>query len=40
MITLGVPGSIATANIMGALLMFVMTPDRFFFTKKPEFVWV
>ena len=39
MLTLGVPGSGSTAIMMGALLMFGMTPGPFLFTKEPEFAW-
>ena len=39
MLTLGVPGSGATAVMMGALLMFEMTPGPFLFQKNGEFAW-
>lgn len=39
MLTLGVPGSGSTAIMMGALLMFGMTPGPFLFSKEPEFAW-
>lgn len=39
MLTLGVPGSGATAVMMGALLMFEMTPGPFLFQKNAEFAW-
>jgi len=39
MLTLGVPGSGATAVMLGALMMFNMTPGPFLFTKEPEFAW-
>lgn len=39
MLTLGVPGSGATAVMMGALLMFEMSPGPFLFQKNAEFAW-
>lgn len=39
MLTLGVPGSGATAIMMGALMMFGMTPGPYLFDKEPEFAW-
>lgn len=39
MLTLGVPGSGSTAVMMGALLMFGMTPGPYLFEKEPEFAW-
>ena len=39
MLTLGVPGSGSTAIMMGALLMFGMTPGPFLFQKSPDFAW-
>ena len=39
MLTLGVPGSGSTTVMMGALLMFGMTPGPFLFEKEPEFAW-
>lgn len=39
MLTLGVPGSGATAVMLGALVMFNMKPGPFLFIKNPEFAW-
>lgn len=39
MLTLGVPGSGSTAIMMGALMMFGMTPGPFLFQNEPEFAW-
>ena len=39
MLTLGVPGSGATAMMLGALMMFDMNPGPMLFTKDPDFVW-
>ncbi len=39
MLTLGVPGSGATAIMMGALMMFGMTPGPYLFDKNPDFAW-
>jgi len=39
MLTLGVPGSAATAIMMGALMMFGMRPGPLMFQKSPEFIW-
>ncbi|MGI6027823.1 MAG: tripartite tricarboxylate transporter permease [Candidatus Heteroscillospira sp.] len=39
MLTLGVPGSGATAIMMGALMMFGMTPGPYLFEKEPDFAW-
>ncbi len=39
MLTLGVPGSGSTAIMMGALLMFGMTPGPYLFDKNPDFAW-
>jgi putative tricarboxylic transport membrane protein len=39
MLTLGVPGSGATAVMMGALIMFNMTPGPMLFVEHKDFVW-
>jgi putative tricarboxylic transport membrane protein len=39
MLTLGVPGSGATAIMMGALMMFGLTPGPYLFEKNPDFAW-
>ena len=39
MLTLGVPGSGATAVMMGALIMFNMTPGPMLFVNNKDFVW-
>ena len=39
MLTLGVPGSGATAVMMGALVMFNMTPGPMLFVNNKDFVW-
>ena len=39
MLTLGVPGSGSTAVMMGALMMFGLTPGPSFFEKNVEFAW-
>ncbi|MGE4353468.1 MAG: tripartite tricarboxylate transporter permease [Oscillospiraceae bacterium] len=39
MLTLGVPGSGSTAIMMGALMMFGMTPGPYLFDKEPDFAW-
>ena len=39
MLTLGVPGSGATAVMMGALMMFGMAPGPLMFQNQPDFVW-
>lgn len=39
MLTLGVPGSGATAVMLGALMMFGLTPGPFLFQKEAEFAW-
>ncbi|MBO6157789.1 MAG: tripartite tricarboxylate transporter permease [Firmicutes bacterium] len=39
MLTLGVPGSGATAVMMGALMMFSMTPGPLMFQNNKDFIW-
>lgn len=39
MLTLGVPGSGATAIMMGALMMLGITPGPFFFVKSADIAW-
>ena len=39
MLTLGVPGSAATAVLMGALMMMNVTPGPFLFSDHPETAW-
>ena len=39
MLTLGVPGSGSTAVMLGALMMFGLTPGPLLFQNNPEFVW-
>jgi putative tricarboxylic transport membrane protein len=39
MLTLGVPGSGATAVMMGALVMFNMTPGPMMFVNNRDFIW-
>ncbi|HHV64972.1 MAG TPA: tripartite tricarboxylate transporter permease [Peptococcaceae bacterium] len=39
MLTLGVPGSGSTAVMLGALMMFGLTPGPLLFEKNPDFVW-
>ncbi|MHC1758646.1 MAG: tripartite tricarboxylate transporter permease [Negativicutes bacterium] len=39
LLTLGVPGSATTAVMMGALLMFGLTPGPLLWENNPEFVW-
>lgn len=39
MLTLGIPGSAATAVLMGALMMMNVTPGPFLFSKNPETAW-
>jgi putative tricarboxylic transport membrane protein len=39
MLTLGIPGSAATAIMLGALMMFGLTPGPLLFQNSPDFVW-
>jgi len=39
MLTLGVPGSGTTAVLLGALMMFNVTPGPLIFQNRPEVVW-
>ena len=39
MFTLGIPGSIATAVLMGAFMINGLTPGPTLFTNHPDFVW-
>ena len=39
MLTLGIPGSGTTANLLGALLMFNVTPGPQLFSQNPEIAW-
>ena len=39
LLTLGIPGSGATAIMLGALLMFGMKPGPMLFERNPDFVW-
>ncbi len=39
MLTLGVPGSGTTAVLLGALMMFNVTPGPLIFKERPEVVW-
>jgi putative tricarboxylic transport membrane protein len=39
MLTLGIPGSAATALMLGALMMFGVTPGPLMFQNNIEFVW-
>lgn len=39
MITLGIPGSGATAMMLGALMMFGLTPGPLLMKSDPDFVW-
>jgi len=39
MLTLGVPGSGTTAILLGALLLFQVTPGPMLFVNKPEVAW-
>ncbi len=39
MLTLGIPGSAATAMMLGALLMFDMKPGPALFANNPDFAW-
>jgi putative tricarboxylic transport membrane protein len=39
MLTLGIPGSGTTAILLGALLMFNITPGPLLFEQKPEIAW-
>jgi putative tricarboxylic transport membrane protein len=39
MFTLGIPGSGATAVMMGALFMFGLTPGPAFFSRNADFAW-
>ena len=39
MLTLGIPGSGTTAILLGALLMFNITPGPLLFTQRPEIAW-
>lgn len=39
MLTLGIPGSGTTAILLGALLMFNVTPGPLLFAQRPEIAW-
>lgn len=39
MLTLGIPGSGTTAILLGALLMFNVTPGPLLFSQRPEIAW-
>ncbi|WP_026480943.1 tripartite tricarboxylate transporter permease [Ahrensia sp. 13_GOM-1096m] len=39
MLTLGIPGSGTTAILLGALLLFNVTPGPLMFTDRPEIAW-
>ena len=39
MLTLGIPGSGTTAILLGALLLFSVTPGPLMFTQRPEIAW-
>ncbi|HPQ95587.1 MAG TPA: tripartite tricarboxylate transporter permease, partial [Thiolinea sp.] len=39
MLTLGIPGSGTTAILLGALLLFNITPGPLMFQQKPEIAW-
>jgi len=39
MLTLGIPGSGATALLLGGLLMWGLQPGPLLFTQRPDFVW-
>lgn len=39
MLTLGIPGSGTTAILLGALLLFNVTPGPLLFEQKPEIAW-
>ena len=39
MLTLGIPGSGTTAILLGALLLFQVTPGPLMFTQRPEIAW-
>jgi putative tricarboxylic transport membrane protein len=39
MLTLGVPGSVTSAMIMGALIMYGIQPGPLLFQKHPDLVW-
>ena len=39
MLTLGIPGSGTTAILLGALLLFNVTPGPLLFTQRPEIAW-
>jgi putative tricarboxylic transport membrane protein len=39
MLTLGIPGSGTTAILLGALMLYDITPGPLLFTQKPELVW-
>ncbi|MEI4471187.1 tripartite tricarboxylate transporter permease [Frigidibacter sp. MR17.24] len=39
MLTMGIPGSGTTAILLGALLMFNITPGPLLFTQHPEIAW-
>ena len=39
MLTLGIPGSGTTAILLGALLLFNVTPGPLMFTQRPEIAW-
>ena len=39
MLTLGIPGSGTTAILLGALLLFNITPGPLMFSQRPEIAW-
>ena len=39
MLTLGIPGSGTTAILLGALLLFNVTPGPLMFEQRPEIAW-
>ena len=39
MLTLGIPGSGTTAILLGALLLFNVTPGPLMFQQRPEIAW-
>ncbi|MEL1135585.1 tripartite tricarboxylate transporter permease [Desulfitobacterium sp. THU1] len=39
LLTLGIPGSGSTAVMLGALMMFGLSPGPLLFTNNPDFVW-
>jgi putative tricarboxylic transport membrane protein len=39
MLSLGIPGSGTTAVLLGALLMYSITPGPLLFTQRPEIAW-